>query len=310
MAIGKIQRLKLREVWKHEAHDFTQWLEDNIDVLSDALDLTLVKVEREKSVGTFNVDLVAESESGEFVVIENQLEKSDHDHLGKLITYLTSLDAKVAIWIVAAPRPEHIRAVSWLNETSSAAFYLVKIEAIRIAESPPAALLTLITGPSEEAKEVGSAKKELAERHVRRKRFWTGLLERSKPRTKILAGVSAGPSGWLGSSAGLPTGLSLNYAVRQHDAQGELYIDRDRENGEGNKQILEQLKANQHEIESTFGGDLEWESLEGKRACRIRKTISGGGWRDEETWPAVHEELVSSMIRLEQALSPHLQEVR
>ena len=130
--IGKLQRVPLREVWGHEALDFTRWLEDNLDVLNDALDITLSSAEREQSAGAFNVDLVAEDEAGNPVIIENQLEKSDHDHLGKLITYLTAIDAKTALWIVSDPRPEHVRAISWLNESSSAAFYLIKVEAIKI----------------------------------------------------------------------------------------------------------------------------------------------------------------------------------
>ncbi|MDP6496196.1 MAG: DUF4268 domain-containing protein, partial [Dehalococcoidia bacterium] len=81
--IGKIQRVKLREVWKHEALDFTTWLEENIDVLNDALDLTLTSVDREQAAGDFSVDMVGEDNAGNVVVIENQLERSDHDHLGK-----------------------------------------------------------------------------------------------------------------------------------------------------------------------------------------------------------------------------------
>lgn len=95
--IGKIQRVGLREVWKHEAYDFTQWLEDNIDVLNDVIDLNLSNAERERAAGTFSADLVAEDEKGNPVIIENQLEKSNHDHLGKLITYLTAIGAKVGI---------------------------------------------------------------------------------------------------------------------------------------------------------------------------------------------------------------------
>jgi hypothetical protein len=129
--IGRLQRVPLREVWKHEAHDFTQWLEQNIDVLNDVLDFTLVNVEREKKTeSTFSVDLVAESEDGATVIIENQLEKSNHDHLGKLITYLTAMQAKAAIWIVSEPRPEHVAAIAWLNEVAGADFYLLKIEAV------------------------------------------------------------------------------------------------------------------------------------------------------------------------------------
>ena len=118
--IGKLERLSLRQVWKHEAYDFTQWLQDNIDVLNDVLDITLSAPEREQSAGSFSVDLVAEDEAGNPVIIENQLEKSNHEHLGKLITYLVGVGAKTAVWIVADPRPEHISAVTWLNESSAA----------------------------------------------------------------------------------------------------------------------------------------------------------------------------------------------
>jgi hypothetical protein len=136
--IGKIQRVPLREVWKHEALDLTKWLQDNIEVLNEPLDLSLSNAEREQSAGDFNVDLVAEDEDGSLVVIENQLEKSDHAHLGKLITYLTAIGAKKAVWIVAEPRPEHVAAITWLNEGAAAAFYLLKIEGIRISGSDPA----------------------------------------------------------------------------------------------------------------------------------------------------------------------------
>ena len=149
--IGRLQRVvNLREVWEHEALHFTPWLEENIDVLNNEIDLSLSIVEREQAAGDFSVDLVAEDESGNPVIIENQLERSNHDHLGKLITYLTAIGAKAAIWIVEDPRPEHIGAISWLNESSAASFYLLKLEAVRIEDSPLAPLLTLIVGPSEE----------------------------------------------------------------------------------------------------------------------------------------------------------------
>jgi hypothetical protein len=308
--IGKIERVKLREVWKHEALDFTRWLEENIDVLNDALDLTIINADREQAAGDFSVDIVGEDNAGNVVVIENQLERSDHDHLGKLLTYLTALEAKIAIWIVSEPRPEHVKAISWLNEGSSASFYLVKVEAIKIGDSPPAPLLTLITGPSEEAINAGATKKEIAERYAIRKRFWTGLLEKSRQKTKLHAGISASQYNWIGSSVGLPSGLGLNYAVRVHDAQVELYIDADRDTGEGNTAILEQLKVHQQRIEQAFGGSLDWESLEGKRACRITKKVSVGGWQDEEKWPEAQDALVDSMIALEASLRPFLGEIK
>ena len=307
--VGKIQRVRLRDVWKHEAVDFTTWLEENIDCLADALDYPLVNVDREQSAGDFSVDLVGEDNGGKVVVIENQLAKSDHDHLGKLITYLTALDASVGIWIVSEPRSEHVKAAAWLNESSSAAFYLVKVEAIKIGDSEPAPLLTLITGPSAEAAQAADTKKELAERYVIREKFWSQLLDRAKQKTKLHAGISPGKYNWIGTSAGLPPGLNLNYAVRRHDAQAELYIHRDQDTGEGNKEILQQLLKNRENIEEQFGEELEWESLEEKRACRIKKTISEGGWQDEGSWADVHEKMIDAMIRLEKALRPYLEKV-
>ena len=178
--VGRLERVRLRDVWSHEAQDFTPWLAENIDVLNNAIDLSLSIVEREHPAGDFSVDLVAEDESGNPVIIENQLERSNHDHLGKLITYLTAIGAKAAIWIVSDPRPEHISAISWLNESSSASFYLLKLEAVRIEDSPPAPLLTLIVGSSEESQEAGETKKEFTERYILRHRFWTQLLERAQ----------------------------------------------------------------------------------------------------------------------------------
>ena len=307
--IGKLERVPLREVWKHEALEFTKWLEENIDVLNEALDINLSSAEREQSAGAFSVDLVAEDEAGDLVVIENQIGKSDHDHLGKLITYLTALEAKTAIWIVTDPRPEHVRAVSWLNESSAASFYLLKVEAVRIGDSPPAPLITRIVGPSEESREVGAKKKQLAERDALRYRFWEQLLEEARKRTKLHASISPTHHSWVGTGAG-KSGLLFNYVARQHEAYVELYIDRGKDSEEENKAIFDQLMNHKESIEAAFGGPLEWQRLEGKRACRVKKTVSLGGYLDEDKWPEVHKEMIDAMIRLEKALKPYIQKVK
>ena len=304
--IGKIKRVPLRDVWKHEALDFTRWLQENIDILNEVIDLNLSNPEREQSAGSFNIDIVAEDESGTPVIIENQLEKSDHDHLGKLVTYLVAMGARAAIWIVSNPRPEHIAAITWLNESSSANFYLLKVEAIQIGDSLPAPLLTVIVGPSEEGKEVGRAKQEIAERYIIRERFWTQLLNLAKQKTKLHTNISPTQHNWLGTSAG-KQGIGYNYSIRKNEGQVELYIDRGKEKGEENKEIFEQIFKNKEDIENIFGEALDWERLEGKRACRISKRISVGGYRDEEEkWPRVHEAMVDSMIRLEKSLKPYI----
>lgn len=307
--IERLERVPLREVWKHEALDFSRWLEENIDVLNGILDLNLASADREQAAGTFSVDLVAEDESGNPVVIENQLEKSDHSHLGKVITYLTSIGAKIAIWIVSDPRPEHVKAIAWLNESSGADFYLLKVEAVRIGQSPPAPLLTLITGPSEESRQVGETKKDLAERYVIRRRFWEELLARARKKTKLFTSISPSKANWIGTGAGM-FGLAFNFVIRQHDAHVELYIDRGKGSGKENESIFNQLTYYQKEIEVDFGDSLSFERLEGRRASRIAKRIELGGYRDEERWPEIQEAMIDAIIRLEKALKPRIRRLK
>ena len=223
--IGRLRRVNLREVWPHEALDFTPWLEGNIDELNSVIDLSLSVIAREQSAGDFNVDLVAEDESGNPVIIENQLERSNHSHLGQLITYLAQIGARAAIWIVADPRPEHISAISWLNESSPASFYLLKLEAVRIGESLPAPLLTLIVGSSETSQSVGETRRELTERHGLRYQFWTQLLERAKQRTQLHTNISASQYSYVQTGTGR-RGFDTSYVVQQHTSDVDLYIDR------------------------------------------------------------------------------------
>jgi Domain of unknown function (DUF4268) len=304
-SIGKIERVPLREVWRHEAHNLTTWLEENVDVLNDVLGLSLVSADREQAAGAFSVDLIAEDESGRTVIIENQLERSNHDHLGKVITYTAMTDAQAAVWIVSEPRPEHVRAVSWLNDSSPADFYLVKIEGIRISNSPPAPLLTLIVGPSEEGKAAGDVKKDRAERHQIFRRFWTEFLDRAKDKTRLYSGTSPVDYHWIGTGSG-KRGLSLNVSVTQHAAAAELYIDRGRDSEDENLAYFGTLHAAKDEIERVFGGPLEWMRLENRRACRVVERIDLGGYRDEERWPEIQAAMIDAMVRLDKAVRPHI----
>ena len=302
--VGRLERVPLRTVWSHEAYDFTRWLQDNVDVLNDALNTNLMNVEREKAAGSFSIDLVAEDEGGGKVIIENQLEKSNHDHLGKLITYLSALNAQAAIWIVAEPRPEHVAAISWLNDSSSAVFYLVKVEAVRIGSSAPAPLLTKIVGPSEDKSQVAATNKEFAERDGLRKRWWEKLLEHSE--AKLHAHIAPTWKPWLGTTAGIGN-LGLNYVVLQDQCGVELYINRSRNE---NKAIFDQLAAHKTEIESAFGGPLNWERLDDKRACRIGLRLPGGFRSPEEEWPSSQSACVNAMSRFERALKPFLKSLK
>jgi hypothetical protein len=305
--IGRIQRVPLREVWKHEALDFTTWLEKNIDVLNDALSISLSSAKREQAAGNFSVDLIAEDDSGSFVVIENQLGKSDHDHLGKLLTYLVAFEAKMAIWIVSEPRPEHVSTIAWLNESSPASFYLLKVEAVKIGDSLPAPFLTPVVSPSEEGRRVGDAKKEQTEVHSVRQRFWSRLLEKAAQRTSIHAHASPSDRYYSIVGTGFP-GLSYSYVLVRGAARIELYIHRSG-GAEENERVFDLLADRRQDIEAEYGEALHWQRNEGSNPCRIYKLIDVPDWADEEGWNQLHEEMIDSMIRLDRAIKPRLKEL-
>lgn len=303
--VGRLSRVHLREVWKHEAVDFSQWLANNLDLLSETIGIQLVSVETEHPTGSFIVDLLAEDNAGNPVVIENQLEKSDHDHLGKLLTYMVSLESKTAVWIVSDPRPEHVGVISWLNESSSANFFLVKIEAIKIDNSKPAPLFTLVIGPSDESRSVSRTKQDLAERHMIRYRFWEELLEEAKSKTTLHSNISPTYDNWISTSAGKP-GLYFNYSIRQHQWQVDLGIDLGKDQDKETKGLFQTFFDFKNDIEHEFGDSLEWDIVEGRRSCRIKKVGTTGGYRDNEKWFEIHNEMVDTMIRLASVMFAHI----
>lgn len=308
MAIGKLTAVPLRELWKHEERGFSAWLENNIETLAEVLGTSLSVVQREKSTGSFQVDLIAEDHNGDLVVIENQLGATDHDHLGKVLTYLVNLDAKTAVWITSNPRPEHLRAIEWLNECTPAdiAFYLVRLAAYRIGGSDAAPLFSVIAAPSTEAKAIGKRKKELGERHVLRLEFWEALLKRAKEKGFTLhANRSPTPENWIAAGSG-KTGMSFNYYIWfEGQTAAELYIDTG--DKEQNKRIFDQLHDKKASIEERFGGTLLWERLDDRIASRVRVLLHEGGLEDKERWTSIHDSMIDAMSRLYKALKPHIQ---
>lgn len=304
--IGKIAVVPVRDAFRHEAHDFTVWLEDNIDALAERVGIDLTVIEREKSVGSFNVDLLCEDENGHYVIVENQLERTNHDHLGKLMTYLINLDASVAIWVATNIRPEHQRVIDWLNEMSGAdyAFYAVQVEAVRIADSPYAPLFTVLAGPDEQTREIGEQKKEYAERHIERLKFWEGLLERSRGRTKLAENRSPSRDHWLSVAVG-KSGLNYNYLILKDRIAVDLYIDFG--DYDKNKAAFDQLFAQKDEIEREFGEPLDWRRLDDKRTSRIVKVYRDmGGLDTPDKWPQFQDMLIDAMIRFDKTFRKRL----
>jgi len=305
--VGKLQPVKLREIWPHEEKDFTTWLARNIEVLGEALGVGLSDARREQAVGPFSVDLTATDDYGRPVVIENQLGPSDHDHLGKLLTYMTNRDAKTAVWVAADARAEHVAAVNWFNQMSSEySFYLVEIAAVRIGDSPPAPLFTVMAAPTEVGRGMGRLKEEFAESQQLRLRFWDGLLGLAKKKGLPLhAGRSPSSDNWIVASAG-KSGLGYTYVLRLRKPP-MVQLDINTEDPVQNKRIFDHLSSKKDHIEKEFGGSLQWDRLDDRRISKVRFKVGMESLESgEDRWPAMQEALVEAMARLHKAFDPHV----
>ncbi len=153
---GELKILNMRDAWKHEAHDFTPWLKDNISELGKALGLDLEAKNTEEKIGKFYLDLLAQEKDGRIVAIENQFNSTDHSHLGQLLTYAAGCEAKILIWITEHVQDEHRAAIEWLNHSTDAEteFYLVKVEVLQIDDSLPAYKLIPVVSANKWQKEI------------------------------------------------------------------------------------------------------------------------------------------------------------
>ncbi len=179
--LDKLKKVDLRDVWPHEALDFTKWLseEHNLAILSSAVGIELELIETESSVGSFNVDIYAqEAGTGRKVIIENQLEDTNHDHLGKVITYAAGKGAEVVVWVVARARDEHRQAIEWLNQhtDSDFGFFLVEIELWSIGDSLPAPRFNVVEQPNEWTKAI-KLSEGLSETERVKLSYWTKYRE-------------------------------------------------------------------------------------------------------------------------------------
>ena len=175
--LGRLKKVNIRELWAHEQYNFSNWLakEENIELLNETIGLTLTDIDKEVYVGSYRCDLVAVDETtGVKIIIENQLDSTDHDHLGKIINYASGLDANVIVWIVKEAREEHKSAIEWLNNnmTKEISFFLLEIKAYRIGDSLPAPMFKTVEKPNDFIKSNKSIKdRELSKAEAERLNF-------------------------------------------------------------------------------------------------------------------------------------------
>lgn len=295
MAIGKLEEVDIRELWKHEQYDFSEWLskKENIENLNDILGLTLVDISKETYVGSYRCDLFAKDETtGIKVIIENQLEMSNHDHLGKIITYASGLDAKVVVWIVKEAREEHRSAIEWLNNNtnSNINFFLIEIHAYKIGNSDNAPMFQVIEQPNDFIKNNKSINSNdtMNKSQSQRLEFWNQfnnvLVERGKPFNVRKATTDHWYNVAIGTS---DAHIDITLVNKDSVIGVELYIT-------DNKELFDKLYQRKDEIESDLDFKLDWRRLNNSKASRIVTFIKGLNFDDHSNY----NELINKTIDL------------
>jgi len=273
LKLGKLKRIDLREHWKHEALDFTQWLseKENLEQLGDEVGLDIDLIQTEAGVGKFSVDILAEEETtGKKIVIENQLEATDHSHLGQILTYAAGIEAEYIIWVVREARDEHRQAIEWLNEHTDEKinFFLVKIELWQIGSSDPAPKFLVVSRPNDWTKSVrgtGKTEADLTDTKLWQLEFWQQLRTYALNATPPLKLRTPRAQHWYDVAIGRSDcHVALTVMLNEGRVGCELYID-------NSKELYHAFHSNKEAIESSLAlGELSWQELPEKKASRIR----------------------------------------
>lgn len=272
--LGRLQRVKdLREVWASESSAFTPWLAENIDVLQDVLGMSLSVVTTEVTVGEFRLDIQAVDDDGRTVIIENQLEATNHLHLGQSLVYAAGLDAAAVVWIATRFREDHRSALDWLNERtdSNIGFFGVEVSVVQIGDdSTRAPVFTVVSKPNKWQKAIKSPATSDPEStnplNAERQEFFNEVLTEANALRRSINIPAWRELSWSDLAFGPFGNWRLSFA--RDELRPEVYLDL-KEKGP-TKELFDQLFAERDLWEGRIGvGPLRWERLDTKRACRI-----------------------------------------
>lgn len=310
--LAELQRINLREAWKNEATEFTPWLAqpENLGKLSDALGLgDLELVQTEYQVGDFKLDILCSDDEGE-VIIESQLEKTNHTHLGQIITYAAGVGAKKVIWVAESFRPEHVAALDFLNQNTTGGlnFFAVEMELWRIADSPMAPSFNVVVKPNDWSKtgrESARAAATTTPTKLRQLKFWTDFVAYLDEKKSSIKPQAPRPQHWLNISLGR-AGFALVPTVntREQRLGVELYISH-----QNSKEYFQQLAQKRDEIEMKLGFPMDWQELPDSHACRIAVYRPDSSLDNENQWPIYLEWLAQRVSQLAQVFKPILKEL-
>lgn len=275
--LGKLKEIKdLRQVWTHEALDFTPWLakDDNLVLLADAVGLEITLDETESSVGDFHVDIYAtETGTGRKIIIENQLEDTNHDHLGKLITYASGKSANIIIWLVKRGREEHRAAIEWLNNHTdeNISFFLVEIKLYQIGNSDIAVKFEVIEKPNNWTKEI---KNNISNSPTLQARYdyWVAFNDYAFQNSEFAKAFNkrkASTDHWMSLSIGSSACWITLSQIRKHNRVSVEWYIFDEKDPDNEKILYKKFYDNKDTIEKEMGVSLEWNELANKKASRI-----------------------------------------
>lgn len=305
--LGKLKEIKdLRKVWPHEALDFTPWLaeEENLALLADAVGLEITIDETESSVGDFNVDIYAtETGTDRKIIIENQLEDTNHDHLGKLITYASGKSADIVIWVVKRAREEHRAAIEWLNNHTdeNIAFFLVEIKLYQIGTSDIAVKFEVVEKPNDWTKEI---KRNTSNSPTLQARYdyWVAFNDyafSNNSFSKAFHQRKASTNHWMTLSVGSSVcDISINQIRKDNLIVVEWYISDD-------KELFHKFRSHKEQIETEMGMELDWRELPDKKASRILITHSAD-FEDKDNWPEQFDWVMDVALKMKKAFKRYL----
>ena len=306
LQLGALELLNPRSVWPREDTDFTPWLAVHPEVLAKALGIDLEITEMEHLVGPFRVDLLGRDLTfDKILIVENQLEESDHGHLGQLMTYAAGTDAATIVWITTSLREEHRQALEWLNQQTGVDthFFGVEVGVVHIGNSLPAPLLSVVVEPNDWQKAArnvtaGAGSSKSAMYAI----FWDQFLSRLRADRPSWTRATRGPSAnWFSMSVGVPSGCSINAVFGQGGhLRTEVYIDLG--TVDETTEFFERLVAQRTAFETAYGRTLSWEPLENRRASRIAEHREGLIESSDE-YPDYLDWLVDTGDRMRQALT-------
>jgi len=306
--LGELKRVPLRKIWKNEAYDFTPWLAENIEIIGEATGLDLEFEAKEVSVGPFSADILAkDSGSNKYIVIENQLEKTNHDHLGKCITYSAVLDASAVIWIASKFTDEHKKALDWLNDHTSeeTSFYGLKLELWQIGTSEPAVKFNVVSQPNIAVRQASKRKNqgELSDTKKIQLEFWTAFANNLEQTGKIRSIQTPRPQYWFDIALG-KSGIHLSntFNTDRNEIGVRVYI-----HNQKVEEWLPYFESRKELIEEKIGHELSWNPNPNNRD-KVISYVEHFKLESRDNWPSAVDWLVDCTLKFQDTFKAVIKE--